>query len=259
MVALDASFKAYAASAEQASSQATTRMVTERVLQLIRTGTVQGPTSTQRRHRRQLLHLHARLQEPVHQARIQIHAGSSSGSTRWNSIPSNAAIAADTGYAPRGSPILSCRLPRRSSTGNATTTPSASSPASRTTAPGSSSRDTMDMTVAPACRRDSTLALEDSGQHHLPRRRLDDAAQAPTATRFKSPRAKRKRPPEVLRSFRRPRALVARPIFRPRVRVFLRIAAPRWFLCAFRLNAGNRNAWQFSFLSFSLAWRGTRS
>lgn len=43
MVALDASFKAYADSAEQASAQASTRMVTSRLLTLIRTSTAHGP------------------------------------------------------------------------------------------------------------------------------------------------------------------------------------------------------------------------
>lgn len=43
MVALDASFKAYADVAEQSSAQASTRMVTQRLLTLIRTSTAQGP------------------------------------------------------------------------------------------------------------------------------------------------------------------------------------------------------------------------
>lgn len=43
MVALDASFKAYADIAEQSSAQASTRLVTQRLLQLIRTSTAQGP------------------------------------------------------------------------------------------------------------------------------------------------------------------------------------------------------------------------
>lgn len=43
MVALDASFKAYADAAEQASSQAATRMVTARLITLIRTSTAHGP------------------------------------------------------------------------------------------------------------------------------------------------------------------------------------------------------------------------
>ncbi|MEX2214689.1 MAG: prepilin-type N-terminal cleavage/methylation domain-containing protein [Phycisphaeraceae bacterium] len=43
MVALDASFKAYADSAEQASSQAATRMITHRLLAMIRTSTAHGP------------------------------------------------------------------------------------------------------------------------------------------------------------------------------------------------------------------------
>ena len=44
MVALDASFKAYAAAAEEASTQTQTRMITQRLLTLIRTSTVHGPT-----------------------------------------------------------------------------------------------------------------------------------------------------------------------------------------------------------------------
>lgn len=43
MAALDASFKAYANAAEQASSQTATRMVTHRLLTLIRTSTAHGP------------------------------------------------------------------------------------------------------------------------------------------------------------------------------------------------------------------------
>jgi hypothetical protein len=43
MVATDASFKAYADAAEQASAQAGTRMVTNRLLTLIRTSTAHGP------------------------------------------------------------------------------------------------------------------------------------------------------------------------------------------------------------------------
>lgn len=43
MVATDASFKAYASAAEQASAQASTRMVTTRLLALIRTSTAHGP------------------------------------------------------------------------------------------------------------------------------------------------------------------------------------------------------------------------
>jgi hypothetical protein len=43
MVALDASFYAYASAAESASTQTSTRMVLQRVLQLARTGTAQGP------------------------------------------------------------------------------------------------------------------------------------------------------------------------------------------------------------------------
>lgn len=44
MTALDASFKAYAAAAEEASTQTQTRMITQRLLTLIRTSTVHGPT-----------------------------------------------------------------------------------------------------------------------------------------------------------------------------------------------------------------------
>lgn len=43
MVALDASFRAYADAAEQASSQAATRMVAQRLITLIRTSTAHGP------------------------------------------------------------------------------------------------------------------------------------------------------------------------------------------------------------------------
>ncbi len=43
MVALDASFKAYASAAEQATTQSQTRMVTQRLLTLIRTSTAHGP------------------------------------------------------------------------------------------------------------------------------------------------------------------------------------------------------------------------
>ncbi|MEM9753320.1 MAG: hypothetical protein AAF916_08025 [Planctomycetota bacterium] len=43
MVAIDASFKAYADAAESASTQVSTRMVIHRVLSLVRTGTAQGP------------------------------------------------------------------------------------------------------------------------------------------------------------------------------------------------------------------------
>jgi len=43
MVALDASFRAYADAAEQASSQAATRMVTNRLVTMIRTSTAHGP------------------------------------------------------------------------------------------------------------------------------------------------------------------------------------------------------------------------
>ncbi len=43
MVALDVSFRAYAIAAEQASSQATTRMIINRLLTLVRTSTAHGP------------------------------------------------------------------------------------------------------------------------------------------------------------------------------------------------------------------------
>jgi len=43
MVAIDASFYAYASAAEQASSQATTRMVTHRIITMVRTSTAHGP------------------------------------------------------------------------------------------------------------------------------------------------------------------------------------------------------------------------
>ena len=43
MMAIDASFKAYADAAEQASSQAATRMITHRLLTMIRTSTAHGP------------------------------------------------------------------------------------------------------------------------------------------------------------------------------------------------------------------------
>ena len=43
MVALTASFRAYADVAEQSSTQVSTRMVTERLLTLLRTSTAQGP------------------------------------------------------------------------------------------------------------------------------------------------------------------------------------------------------------------------
>jgi prepilin-type N-terminal cleavage/methylation domain-containing protein len=42
-VAIDASFKAYASAAEQASTQAATRMVTHRLLTMLRTSTAHGP------------------------------------------------------------------------------------------------------------------------------------------------------------------------------------------------------------------------
>lgn len=43
MVAVDASFQAYAAAAESASTQTTTRMVVHRLLNLVRTSTAHGP------------------------------------------------------------------------------------------------------------------------------------------------------------------------------------------------------------------------
>ena len=43
MVAIDASFMAYASAAEQASMQASTRLVMHRLLTLVRTGTAHGP------------------------------------------------------------------------------------------------------------------------------------------------------------------------------------------------------------------------
>ena len=46
-VALDASFRAYADAAEQASAQAATRMVVNRLLTLVRTSTAHGPLSAQ--------------------------------------------------------------------------------------------------------------------------------------------------------------------------------------------------------------------
>ncbi len=46
MVAIDASFKSYAIAAESTSTQVSTRMVTHRVLALIRNGTAQGPLTT---------------------------------------------------------------------------------------------------------------------------------------------------------------------------------------------------------------------
>ncbi|MCC7145784.1 MAG: hypothetical protein IT443_05005 [Phycisphaeraceae bacterium] len=45
MVATDASFKSYANAVEQASTLTTTRMITHRLLTLIRTGVAQGPLS----------------------------------------------------------------------------------------------------------------------------------------------------------------------------------------------------------------------
>ncbi len=45
MVALDASFRAYAAAAEEASTQAQTRMITQRLTTLVRTSTAHGPLS----------------------------------------------------------------------------------------------------------------------------------------------------------------------------------------------------------------------
>jgi type II secretory pathway pseudopilin PulG len=46
MVALDASFHAYASAAEEASTQAQTRMITQRLTSLIRTSTAMGPQGT---------------------------------------------------------------------------------------------------------------------------------------------------------------------------------------------------------------------
>lgn len=43
MVALDASFRAYASAAEQAATQSAVRMITNRLLMLIRTSTAHGP------------------------------------------------------------------------------------------------------------------------------------------------------------------------------------------------------------------------
>mgnify|MGYP006908313544 CR=1 FL=1 len=43
MVAIDASFKAYAGSAEEAATAASTRLVTHRLLTLVRTSTAHGP------------------------------------------------------------------------------------------------------------------------------------------------------------------------------------------------------------------------
>ena len=43
MVAIDASFRSYAVAAESASTQVSTRMVTHRLMSMIRTGTAQGP------------------------------------------------------------------------------------------------------------------------------------------------------------------------------------------------------------------------
>jgi len=43
MAAIDASFKAYADAAEQASSQAATRMITHRLIAMIRTSNAHGP------------------------------------------------------------------------------------------------------------------------------------------------------------------------------------------------------------------------
>ena len=46
MVAIDASFKAYASAAESASTQTTTRLTVHRLLTLIRTSTAHGPLTT---------------------------------------------------------------------------------------------------------------------------------------------------------------------------------------------------------------------
>lgn len=45
MVALDASFRAYASAAEEASTQSQTRMVTHRLMNMIRTSTALGPAA----------------------------------------------------------------------------------------------------------------------------------------------------------------------------------------------------------------------
>lgn len=50
MVAIDASFHAYAVAAQSASSQTATRMVTHRLLSLVRTSTAHGPLSTSPGH-----------------------------------------------------------------------------------------------------------------------------------------------------------------------------------------------------------------
>ncbi|MFP4224472.1 MAG: prepilin-type N-terminal cleavage/methylation domain-containing protein [Phycisphaeraceae bacterium] len=47
MVAIDTSFKAYAAAAESATTQASTRLVTHRLLALMRTSTAHAPTRTE--------------------------------------------------------------------------------------------------------------------------------------------------------------------------------------------------------------------
>ena len=47
MVAIDASFQAYAAAAESASTQTTTRLVTHRLLSLIRTSVAHGPLTAE--------------------------------------------------------------------------------------------------------------------------------------------------------------------------------------------------------------------
>lgn len=47
MVAIDASFQAYAAAAESASTQTSTRLVTHRLLSLMRTSTAHGPLLTE--------------------------------------------------------------------------------------------------------------------------------------------------------------------------------------------------------------------
>ena len=48
MVALDVSFRAYADAAEQASSQAASRMIVNRLITMIRTSTAHGPKRGQR-------------------------------------------------------------------------------------------------------------------------------------------------------------------------------------------------------------------
>ncbi len=54
MVAMDVSFKAYADASEQASTHAATRMITQRVLTMVRTSTLHGPLTAQASRTRQL-------------------------------------------------------------------------------------------------------------------------------------------------------------------------------------------------------------